>query len=1178
MNKKKQGKQIDSIVNNIDKALEASGQFKGVTGKVKKKLYESGGKKVLKLAIKSQIGIFLMNCFLFKFILIGVMMVFLMLAAAGIVQFFEQDNKTLEDMNINWDDYQCTCIHLTPEEIVKVKAGGQVEVDGSNGSGINISGGSVTTGAHGLAKTKTLGSIISVEGNSYGFPFYDGYTREKSGSDVVVHLAADNRVEPTIWRRDKNLLGVPDTKTVAERAADNVVTYEYLRDSLAIEDGRLLVALASGDMAWPDDPDHSNTMLHKDIDIVFKDGTVLPCRTKDMKANKHTGTLHMFYAGGTADNANADYSFIELYNGNGSMQQWLKTYGRGLGGIDHMVTYEHKDVSYAVQQGAYDFSSISNITNDTTASFGQTGTGTTQSNSGNSGLSTNTSTDYDLNSFSIANSANLMVVVEGTGGSNCAVKAFEKSGSIWEERVNTIGVLGANGMSANRTEGDKTTPIGVFKMNTPFGQADALDGFPSDYFKVDKHDYWSDETDTYNKHVRDETRVVSGEAIGTDGFAEIYDYVIDSGYNVGGIEKKGSALFLHCTKANKVSTAGCVAIPKDDMETIMKLFAKYENNSYIIQGIKGSVKDLYNAYNDDGLSPSSSSGTTNGSTGGSGTNGVQQNTLKYSNGEKISLDSSWEYASYSKINSGAATYYVSTAQTKKNICITVNAGHGCSGGDSVKTQSHPDGTGKYTSGTTAQGEKTSIAISSGMTFKDNTLERTANLNVALKLKDKLLENGYDVLMIRESDDEQLDNIARTVISNNVSDAHIAIHFDSTDNDKGAFYMKVVDVEAYKNMSPVKEHWQEHDALGESLLNGLSNAGVGLWSTRALDSDLTQTSYSVIPSIDIELGDRGTTLTDELYTKYAEGLALGVEEFFKTHTPSNQAKRGISNISNESGNNSGTTNGGTVNKNLNNLRTKCMMKEEGICGCYISDPSCMCHVLAGEDGVIGTEDDGKISTDENEEQNNISGLTAEQSQVINAAREVMQTYLETLKVKYPSYYEAGWTSTTSPTFGLKDCGPWYGYASGYHEPIINGISYNEARWDCSSYVNGVLIRLGAPWAKVSNSTSTMLGKNFRDSVIADDRFILLKYDINILQPGDIVLKNKHTEILYKMIDVNTSTVSRYGWGSTGAVRTAYDATTRTLLNEPTTLSYSYYNNGARADEYIIRYVGSGGAGK
>ena len=54
------------------------------------------------------------------------------------------------------------------------------------------------------------------------------------------------------------------------------------------------------------------------------------------------------------------------------------------------------------------------------------------------------------------------------------------------------------------------------------------------------------------------------------------------------------------------------------------------------------------------------------------------------------------------------------------------------------------------------------------------------------LKDKLLAKGYDVLMIREGDDVQLDNIARTVIANNASDCHIALHWDSTKVIRGLF--------------------------------------------------------------------------------------------------------------------------------------------------------------------------------------------------------------------------------------------------------------------------------------------------------------------------------------------------------------------------------------------------------
>lgn len=1198
---------------------------------VNKKLNDKGMKndlsllKYIKLYLKVQFGGTFIFLF-FKFILIGVMMVFLMLAAAGIVQFFEEDNKTLKDMDINWDDYQCTCVHLTPAEIAKVKAGGQVEVDNSNGSGINISGGSVVNAERGLS------------GYLWGnFPmeyFALSTNGERGSSDANIKVqVGDGGKAYTIMQLDYRydlhnwITQVYNKDPVTWAGLAEFQSYSA-KDDRYLNNQNLINVLNEVYTTQPlkyisDLPNFfyneycslTNRLYALGIDFEKRHAAVQSAYiSASINCGEENLVNRMESAGGLTSSNGSTMSDEELIdciyiawrdyrvsraNTDGSssasasmIKDGHRVGNKGTGGEwDLAIMFlkgqwipstQNNPIGQSWAPG-WDYANSIKLatkvtpTNNTTASFGQTGAGTTQSNSGNSGLSTNTNTDYDLNSFSVANNANLMVVVEGTGGSNCAVKAFEKSGSTWVERVNTIGVLGENGMNSNRIEGDKTTPVGVFRMNTPFGQADSLDGFPSDYIKVDEHDYWSGEDSTYNKYVRDTTRVVAGEAIGSSAYAEIYDYAIDSGYNISGTVKKGSALFIHCTKANKVSTAGCVAIPKDDMITIMKLFAQYENNSYIVQGVKGTINSLYDAYNTDGLSPSNYS-STSGSTS-SGTNGVQQNTLKYSNGEKISLESTWEYASDSKINSGAATYYTAT-ENRKNICISVNAGHGCAGGSSVKTKCHPDGTPKVTGGTTEAGNVESTSISEGMTFKDGTSESVVNLKVAQMLKSELLSMGYDVLMIRDSDDEQLDNIARTVISNNVADAHIAIHFDSSESDKGVFYMSVAN--GVKDMEPVKSHWQEHNALGESLVAGLVLNGATKFGSGSMEMDLTQTSYSTIPSVDIELGDKLTDYSDASCSIFAKGMAAGVEEFFKTHTPANQAKRGASNISNESGNtnsttNSGVTNGGVVNKNLNNLRTKCMMKEESICGCYISDPSCMCHVLAGEDGVIGTDDDGQINTNNGNEQN-ISGLTAEQSQVINAAKEVMQIYLETLKVKYPSYYEAGWTSTTSPTFGLEDCGPWYGYSSGYHEPIINGISYNGARWDCSSYVNGVLIRLGAPWAKVGNSTSTMLGKNFMDSVIADDRFILLKYDINILQPGDIVLKNKHTEILYKMIDVNTSTVSRYGWGSTGAVRTAYDATTRTLLNEPTILSYSYYNNGARADEYIIRYVGSGGAGK
>ena len=47
---------------------------------------------------------------------------------------------------------------------------------------------------------------------------------------------------------------------------------------------------------------------------------------------------------------------------------------------------------------------------------------------------------------------------------------------------------------------------------------------------------------------------------------------------------------------------------------------------------------------------------------------------------QVTLNSSWKYADYAKIKSGAAVLYRTTASEKKNKVIAVNAGHGTKGG------------------------------------------------------------------------------------------------------------------------------------------------------------------------------------------------------------------------------------------------------------------------------------------------------------------------------------------------------------------------------------------------------------------------------------------------------------------------------------------------------------------
>ena len=244
----------------------------------------------------------------------------------------------------------------------------------------------------------------------------------------------------------------------------------------------------------------------------------------------------------------------------------------------------------------------------------------------------------------------------------------------------------------------------------------------------------------------------------------------------------------------------------------------------------------------------------------------------------VNWNDAWQYAQFSAIHSGSSVLYRAPSN-RKGITVAINAGHGTSGGQSVKTQCHPDGSAKVTGGSTAAGSTTAVAVSSGTTLNDGTSEADATLALAKAVRQELLAAGYDVLMIRDGSDVQLDNVARTVMANNNADCHISLHYDSTQSDKGLFYTSVPNIGSYRSMEPVASHWQQHHALGESVLAGMRQAGVAIYGGGSMAIDLTQTSYSTIPSIDLEVGDRASDHSSATLQKIGKGIAAGVDNYF-----------------------------------------------------------------------------------------------------------------------------------------------------------------------------------------------------------------------------------------------------------------------------------------------------------
>ena len=245
--------------------------------------------------------------------------------------------------------------------------------------------------------------------------------------------------------------------------------------------------------------------------------------------------------------------------------------------------------------------------------------------------------------------------------------------------------------------------------------------------------------------------------------------------------------------------------------------------------------------------------------------------------EDVYFDLSWPYATNSAICSGAAKLY--HAFVSNGITVAVNAGHGTIGGESASTLCHPDGTPKVTGGSTAEGATWATAVSSGMTFWDGTAEAVANLSLAKLVRDGLLAKGFDVLMIRDGEDVQLDNVARTVMANMRANAHLALHYDSTESDKGFFVIDVPDDFNYLSMEPVSSHYMEHRLLGDCLLSGAMAQGIPIYGSGKLALDLTQTSYSTIPSVDVEVGDRASDISYSSQLLLAKGIVSGVCLFF-----------------------------------------------------------------------------------------------------------------------------------------------------------------------------------------------------------------------------------------------------------------------------------------------------------
>ncbi len=137
-------------------------------------------------------------------------------------------------------------------------------------------------------------------------------------------------------------------------------------------------------------------------------------------------------------------------------------------------------------------------------------------------------------------------------------------------------VIGKNGISKNKVEGDKKTPTGIFQIGNLYYRKDRIKDFSSKLrsIEIKKKMGWCDDKfdkKNYNKLVQINKKIKCEKLFRND---HKYDLLIPIKYNFKKrILGKGSCIFLHLTN-NYKPTAGCIALSKNDFLILLKLINK----------------------------------------------------------------------------------------------------------------------------------------------------------------------------------------------------------------------------------------------------------------------------------------------------------------------------------------------------------------------------------------------------------------------------------------------------------------------------------------------------------------------------------------------------------------------------------------------------------------------------